>query len=105
MISRPGPLPDRQVFRYSALTWGVIALITAATRLFAFLLYTVLATLGPFVRALLLLLAIAGFLTCGVYRFLVHDPHFPLWTMLIFSISMCALSGAYAVLLRWLSRV
>ena len=104
MISRPGPLPDRQVFPYSGLISGFMVLLRAAARLLAFLLYAVLSTLGPLVRALLLLLAIAGFLTCGVYRFLVNDPHFPLWTMLLFSISMCVLSQAYAVLLRWLSR-
>jgi hypothetical protein len=103
-MSRPGPLPDRQAFPYSGLISGFVVLLSAAARLLAFLLYAVLATLAPLVRALLLLLAIAGLLTCVVYRFLVHDPHFPFWTMLIFSISMCALSGAYDVLLRWLSR-
>ena len=105
MVSRQDPLPGRSAFLYSGLISGFIALLASAARLLTFLLYAVLATLGPFVRGLLLLLAIAGFLTCGLYRFLLHDPHFPLWTMLLFSISMCALSAAYAGLLRWLSRV
>jgi hypothetical protein len=67
-------------------------------------LYAVLATFEPLVRLALLLLALAGLVTCGIYAFLLRDPHFPLWTMLLFSISMCVLWGAYAALLRRLSR-
>ena len=80
------------------------AFLSAAARFLGFVLYAVLAMFEPLVRLALLLLALGGFVTCGVYRFLLQDPHFPLWTMLTFSISMCVLWGLYAVLLRALPR-
>jgi hypothetical protein len=89
----------------SSLIVGLTMLMCAAARLLAFLGYAVLATFEPFVRMLLSLLALGGFLTCVIYRFLAHDPRFPLWTMLLLSLSMCALSAAYSVVLRWLGRV
>lgn len=96
------PRPTASVL--AGLTSGMVALISAAGRLLAFVLYAVLSTFEPLVRLTLLLLALGGLLTCGVYRFLLRDPHFPLWTLLTFSISMCVLWGVYAVLLRTLSR-
>ena len=104
MSSRPGPLTHQRGFPYSGLIAGVRVLLRAAGRLLSFLVYAVLATFEPFVRVVLALLALGGFVTCGIYRFLLHDPHFPLWTMLLFSFSMCALSAAYTVVLRWLGR-
>ena len=103
MSSQPEPLSARAVSPYSGLLSGFAFLLIAAMRLLALLLHAVLATLGPFVRLGLSLLALGGFVTCLIYRFLLHDPHFPLWTMLIFSLSMCALSAGYAAVLRWLS--
>lgn len=103
MNSRSDPLPHRAGFRSSGPISGLIALSTAAARLLVFVLYAVLATLEPFVRVIFFLLALAGFVTCGIYRGLLHDPHFPLGTMLLFSIGLCVLSVAYAGLVRWLS--
>jgi hypothetical protein len=102
--SRPNLLPGRPASLRFGLPSGLAALLRAIAGFFAFVLYAVLATFEPLVRLALLLLALAGLVTCGVYRFLLKDPHFPLWTLLIFSISMCVLSGAYGALLRRLSR-
>jgi hypothetical protein len=102
--SRPNLLPGCPASPSFGVPLGLVALLRAIAGFFAFVLYAVLATFEPLVRLALLLLALAGLVTCGVYRFLLKDPHFPLWTMLIFSISMCVLSGAYAVLLRKLFR-
>lgn len=96
--------PRRTAWVLTGLASGLMALIRLAGRFVAFVLYAVLATFEPLVRLALLLLALGGLLTCGVYRFLLRDPHFPLWTMLTFSISLCVLSGVYAVLLRTLAR-
>ena len=104
MSSRPDPLTRQPGSPYPRLIAGVTVLLSAAVRLLAFLLHALLATFEPLVRLVLALLALGGFLTCGIYRFLLHDPHFPLWTMLLFSFSMCALSAAYTVVLRWLCR-
>lgn len=96
--------PRRTASVPTGLASGLLALLGAAGRVLAFVLYAVLSTFEPLVRLALLLLAFGGLLTCGVYRFLLRDPHFPLWTLLTFSISMCVLWGLYAVLLRSLSR-
>jgi hypothetical protein len=104
MSSRPDPLPRQPGFRYSGLLAGLTVLVRGGGQLLAFLLYAVLATLEPLVRVVLCLLALGGLVTCGIYRFLLHDPHFPLWTLLLFSFSMCALAAVYSVVLRWLAR-
>lgn len=80
------------------------ALFRAIVRAFAFLLYSVLATFEPLVRVILFLLAVLGFLTCIVYRVLLRDPQFPFWSLLFFTVSMCALWGLYALILRGLYR-
>jgi hypothetical protein len=57
--------------------------------------FGVLATFEPLVRLSLSLLALAGFITCILFRFAVHAPHFPLGLMLSFSIAMATLSVLY----------
>src|SRR5690349_17922956 len=104
MSLRRDPLVDQRGFPYSGLTAGVTVLLRAGGRLLAFSLYAVLAAFEPFVKVLLTLLALGGFVTCAIFRFLHHYPHFPLRSMLFFSFSMCALSAAYSVVLRWLCR-
>ena len=79
-------------------------LVRAVGRLVGFSVYAVLATLEPVVRALLLLLALAGFATCVIYGVLLRDPHFPLKVLLAFSVTMCVLSAAYSLLVRSLFR-
>ncbi len=102
MSSRPRPHPLG--FRYPQLLGGLTVLLRVGGRLLAFLLYAVLGAFEPFVRVAASLLALGGLVTCGIYRFLLHDPYFPLWTMLLFSFSMCVLSAGYGVVLRWLGR-
>lgn len=79
-------------------------LVRAVGRLVGFSVYAVLATLEPVVRALLLLLALAGFVTCVIYGLLLRDPHFPMKLLLLFSVAMCVLSAAYSLLVRSLFR-
>jgi hypothetical protein len=89
----------------SALLRGGRAFLYIAARFVCFVLYAVLATLEPVVRIVTLLLAVAGFVTCGIYRLLLRDPHFPLGLMLLFSISMCLIAALYGVVARGLARV
>ena len=84
------------------LTELLLGLSVAAGRLLRFLAYAVLATFEPVMRLVLLLLALAGFTTCVIYRLLLHDPRFPTGTMLVFSVAMCGLSVGYALMTRTL---
>lgn len=104
MSSQLDLLPRRSASAFAGRMGWPFALLSAAARFLGFALYAVLAMFEPLVRLVLLLLALGGLVTCGVYRFLLQDPHFPLWTMLTFSISMCVLWGLYAALLRALPR-
>jgi hypothetical protein len=101
--TRSGPWPHRPTAFLPELWSALAVLLRAAAGLLGFSLYAVLATFEPLVRLLLLLLALGGLVTCGIYGFLLRDAHFPLWTMLIFSTSMCVLSGLYSALLRRLA--
>jgi hypothetical protein len=68
-----------------------------------FVAFAVLSALEPFVRAVLLLLGLAGLAACVVYRGLLHDPRFPLGTMMMLSVGFCVAAAAYGVLVQWLS--
>lgn len=90
----------------SAPLWkGVRAFLYIGARSVSFVLYAVFVTLEPVVRIVTLLLAVGGFGICGIYRLLLHDPHFPLGLMLLFSISMCLIAALYGVLLRCVARI
>lgn len=104
MSSRLDPMTRQPASQGSGLMAVLLALLSAGARVLAFGLYAVLSTFEPLVRLALLLLAFGGLVTIGIYRFLLRDPHFPLWTLLIFSISMCVLWGLYALLLQRLAR-
>jgi hypothetical protein len=65
--------------------------------------FAVLATLEPLVRLGCSLLAIAGLLTCLLFKGLLHAPHFPLALMLLFSVSMAVLAVLYRRVVEWLS--
>jgi hypothetical protein len=69
-----------------------------------FAIHAVMALLEPIVRMVLLFVALAGFLTCAIYRFLLHDPRFPYGLVLLFSVGACVLWALYATLLRGLER-
>jgi hypothetical protein len=72
--------------------------ITAyAIRLTAF---AVLSTLEPVVQIVLSILALTGFATCVLYRFVLHAPHFPLGRMLLVSVALAVLSVLYGLLVR-----
>lgn len=101
---RPNLRFDKPVFSGLSLNMGFTALIHTVARVFAFVLYAVFAMFEPLVRIALFLIALVGFLTCVIYRFLLKDPGFPFWTLLLFSVSLCVLWGLYALLLRGLSR-
>jgi len=101
--TRSGPLPHRPTSLLPELMSALDVLLRATAGLLAFSLYAVLATFEPLVRLVLLLLALGGLVTCGIYAFLLRDAHFPLWTMLTFSISMCVLSALYSAILRRLA--
>jgi hypothetical protein len=81
------------------------AFLFVCARFVALVLYAVLATLGPVARLVTLLLAVVGFAVCGIYGLLLHDPHFPLGLMMLFSISMCLIAPLHELLLQGLSRV
>jgi hypothetical protein len=79
--------------------------LTICARFVAFVLYAVLATLRPVVRLVSLLLAVMGFAVCGIYGPLLHNLHFPLGLMMLFSISMCLIAPLQELLLQGLLRV
>jgi hypothetical protein len=68
-----------------------------------FLTYAVLAPFAPIVRFVLLFLAFLGFVACLIYRPLLHDPRFPLGTMLVMSVGLCVASAALGALVRRLA--
>ena len=73
---------------------------TYALRLTAF---AVLSALEPVVAIVLSLVAILGFATCFLYRFVVHAPHFPFGFMLTFSIAASVLLVVYRLTIRALT--
>jgi len=83
-----------------AAAFGLVGLLLTLLRGVAF---AVLATLEPLVRVACTLLAIAGFVTCLLFKGLFHAPHFPLTLMLIFSVSMAVLAVLYRLVVEWLA--
>jgi hypothetical protein len=88
----------------TGLTSFACAFPIVCARFVAFVIYAVLATLGPVIRLVTLLLAVVGFAVCGIYRLLLHDPHFPLGLMMLFSISMYLITPLYGLLLHGVAR-
>lgn len=76
---------------------GVVLGALYALRLTAF---AVLSVLEPVVALVLSLVALLGFATCFLYRFVVHAPHFPFALMLTFSIAAAVLLVVYRVATR-----
>jgi hypothetical protein len=65
--------------------------------------FAVLGTLEPVVRIALSLLALGGFATCVLYRWVLHAPHFPFGLMLLISVASAVLSVLYGALVRRLA--
>ena len=84
----------------AAVGLGLPALLLYLLRGVAF---AVLATLEPLVRLGCSLLAIAGLLTCLLFKGFFHTPHFPLGLMLLFSVSMAVLAVLYGLVVEWLA--
>jgi hypothetical protein len=92
---------NESVFRYFLRTCGVLTLGGVyALRLTAF---AVLSVLEPVVAIVLSLLAVLGFGTCFLYRFVVHAPHFPFALMLTLSLAASVLLVAYQLAMRALT--
>ena len=79
------------------------ALFILAAGLLRFIVFAVLSTLEPVVRIALSLLAIVGFLTCFLYRFVVHAPHFPFALTFTLSVAVSVLLVLYSFAMRALS--
>jgi len=79
------------------------ALLVLAARLLRFIVFAVLSTLEPVVRLALSLVAIVGFLTCFLYRFVVHAPHFPFALTFTLSVAVSVLLVLYSFAMRALS--
>ena len=79
------------------------ALLVLGARLLRFIVFAVLSTLEPVVRIALSLLAIVGFLTCFLYRFVVHAPHFPFALTFTLSVAVSVLLVLYSFAMRALS--
>ncbi|MBS0377227.1 MAG: hypothetical protein JSS29_01975 [Proteobacteria bacterium] len=81
-------------------------LVRAASALLGvvrFALFAVLGALEPFVRLVLVLMGFLGLTACVIYRLLLHDPRFPLATMLTLSVGFCVVAALYRALVQWLS--
>ena len=79
------------------------ALLILTAHLLRLVVFAVLSTLEPVVRIALSLIALGGFLTCFLYRFVVHAPHFPFVLMFTLSVAVCVLLVLYSFALRALS--
>lgn len=65
-----------------------------------FLAYAVLAPFAPLVRLVMIFFAFLGFVACAIYRLLLHDPQFPLESMLVMSLGLCVGSAVFGALVR-----
>jgi hypothetical protein len=74
-----------------------------AVRGLRFTAFAVLSTFEPLVRFALIILALGGFATCILYRYLLHAPHFPFVQMLLLSLAACVVSVLYGLWVRALS--
>lgn len=99
-VRRPAP---RMTAALHHLLSAARALLMLAARVLRFIVFAVLSTLEPVVRIALSLLAIGGFLTCFLYRFVVHAPHFPFALTLTLSVAVCVLLVLYSFAMRALS--
>lgn len=70
-----------------------------------FLAYAVLAPIAPLVRFVMMFFAFLGFVACTIYRLLLHEPHFPLESMLLMSLALCVGSAVFGALIRRLGPV
>lgn len=89
--------------RSSGLLGASLSLLELLLHLLRGVAFAVLATLEPLVRVGCSLLAIAGLLTCLLFKGFFHAPHFPLGLMLIFSVSMAVLAVLYRLVVEWLA--
>lgn len=99
-VQRPAP---RMTAVTHYLLLAACSLFILAARLLRLIVFAVLSTLEPVVRIALSLLAIGGFLTCFLYRIVLHAPHFPTGLMLTFSIAVSMLLVLYSFAMRALS--
>jgi len=97
-----GPTP-RMTSVLHTLLLAARALLVLAAQVLRFIVFAVLSTLEPVVRIVLSLVAIVGFLTCFLYRFVVHAPHFPLGLTFTLSVAVCVLLVLYSFAMRALS--
>lgn len=72
--------------------WWVAAVIVQILRL---IVSAVLILAEPVVRAILVPVALLGFLVTLVFGFLIGDPNFPRWGMLAFSVGALVLYWLY----------
>ncbi len=72
--------------------WWVAAVIVQILRL---IVSAVLILAEPVVRAVLVPVALLGFLVTLVFGFLIGDPNFPRWGMLAFSVGALVLYWLY----------
>ena len=99
-VHRPTP---RMTSVLHHLLLAALSLFIFAARLLRFIVFAVLSTLEPVVRIALSLLAIVGFLTCFLYRFVVHAPHFPFALTFTLSVAVSVLLVLYSFAMRALS--
>ena len=99
-VHRPAP---RMTAVLHYLLLAARALFILAARLLRLIVFAVLSTLEPVVRIALSLLAIGGFLTCFLYRFVVHAPNFPFALTFTLSVAVCVLLVLYSFAMRALS--
>jgi hypothetical protein len=96
-VHRPTP---RMALVLHTLLLAARALLVLAARVLRLIVFAVLSTLEPLVRIALSLLAIGGFLTCFLYRFVVHAPHFPFALTFTLSVAVCVLLVLYSFAMR-----
>ncbi len=99
-VHRPAP---RMTAVLHSLLRAARVLVILAARLLRLIVFAVLSTLEPVVRIALSLLAIGGFFTCFLYRFVVHAPHFPFGLTLALSAAVSVLLVLYSFAMRALS--
>ena len=96
-------LMDTEVLRPTPRMSSVLHTLLLAARALRFIVFAVLSTLEPVVRIALSLVAIVGFLTCFLYRFVVHAPHFPFALTFTLSVAVSVLLVLYSFAMRALS--
>ncbi len=89
---RPRSAASDFIYAVAGIAWALVRLPVLA----------LLIILEPFVCGLLWLSATLGVFTCLFYRLLVHEPRFPFWGGLAFSIGMALLAAAYNGVIRLL---